>query len=120
MKILLIDKGNTFDLFAASLAQKAEVIRCQSGREAMLIAEREELAAVCVNSELTDSSGMDFVHDFARIHPLTNCALQSGLSAEDFHEATEGLGLVMQIGEMPGAGEADRLLEILSAIDKLF
>lgn len=120
MKILLVEKGNAFDLFAASLAQKAEVIRCQSGREAILIAEREELAVVCVSRELTDCSGMDFVHDFAKTHPLTNCALQSSLSAEDFHEATEGLGLVMQIGEIPGAGEGDRLLEILSAIDTLF
>ena len=47
---------------------------------------------------------------------MINCAVVSTLSSADFHEASEGLGILMQLPAEPGKKEADQLLEHLKKI----
>ncbi|MBM9519305.1 hypothetical protein JWG39_05645 [Desulforhopalus vacuolatus] len=120
MKILLVEKNNTFADFAAAFGDQAEVQTCTSAAEALRLVEGETFDAVCVGEELEDASGLEFAHTLTRKFPLTNCALVSGDSPEDFHEETEGLGILMQIKPKPDAAEVARLLIILRSITNLF
>jgi hypothetical protein len=47
---------------------------------------------------------------------MINCAAISSLSHKDFHEASEGLGVLMQLPESPGRDDAAKLLEHLKTI----
>jgi hypothetical protein len=43
----------------------------------------------------------------------------SSLSPEDFHEATEGLGVFMQLPVDPGAEEAGKMMQLFESISAL-
>ncbi len=45
-----------------------------------------------------------------------NCAAVSSLSADDFHEASEGLGVMMQLPLEPDLKDAEKLVEYLKTI----
>lgn len=120
MKFLCVSNDETFADFLPVLAAHGEVESVSSAAAAMALVEAETFAVVCVGEELAEGSGLDFARDFARRFPLTNCALVSGLDEEEFHEASEGLGLVMQIAPAPDAAEAMRLISVLITINSLF
>ena len=120
MKILLVEKNKTFADFAAAFGDQAELQTCTSAAEALKLVEGETFDVVCVGETLEDASGLEFAHTLTKKSPLTNCALVSGDSPEDFHEETEGLGILMQIKPQPDAAEAARLVEILRSITNLF
>ena len=49
---------------------------------------------VIVDEQLDDMSGIEFVGRLVQVNPLVNTAIVGSLSDEDFHEATEGLGVL--------------------------
>jgi hypothetical protein len=55
-------------------------------------------------------------------HPMVNCALASRLSEHEFHEASEGLGILMQLPLEPTGAHVkdliDRLEQILNVVKK--
>jgi hypothetical protein len=48
--------------------------------------------------------------------PMVNCAAVSSLVSEDFHEQSEGLGILMQLPVRPGQEHAEILLGKLKSI----
>lgn len=71
---------------------------------------------VVAAEELTDMSGLAFAAKLVVQNPMVNCALVSSLSGADFHEASEGLGILDQLSPEPAASEAASLVKKLSAI----
>jgi hypothetical protein len=71
---------------------------------------------VVVAEELKDSSGLDFAKRLVLFNPLVNCALVSPLYPQEFHEQTEGLGLLMQLPLNPQKEDAERLVDVLEKI----
>ncbi len=69
-----------------------------------------------VDEILEDMSGVELIKLVTTRQPLLNCALVSSLSSEKFHEATEGLGVLMSLSPHPGINEADQLLRRLNKI----
>lgn len=69
-----------------------------------------------VDETLPETSGLRFVREVVGAYPLINCALVSSLAPEEFHEATEGLGLFMQLPPRPGAETAAEMIRILDKI----
>jgi hypothetical protein len=63
-----------------------------------------------------DITGLEFIRAIAAKRPMINCAAVSSLTSEDFHEASEGLGILMQLPVEPGRKHADMLLEQLKSI----
>ncbi len=117
MAILLVGNDGDFSRFDLALAIcGAEVTCCGEGRSAGELICENNYAAVAVDANLTDGKGLDFVRRWAKEYPLTNFALVSDMAADDFHEATEGLGLFMQIAPGLDEKEAERMLELLSKI----
>lgn len=52
---------------------------------------------VVVDERLIDSAGIDVVRMVAAGAPFVTCALVSNMAADEFHEQTEGLGVLMQL-----------------------
>ncbi len=71
---------------------------------------------VIVDESLGGVSGKQVVENMIRKNPMVNTALVSSLSDEDFHEDTEGLGILMPIRK---DGGEDQAKEVIERIEKL-
>ena len=96
-----------------------EVLRAVSGQEALAIIGRESVDAVVVDEILADGLALPFVRAVTKLQPLINCAMVSPLAQEDFHEATEGLGIFMHLPVEAGAKEAEMMLKMIKTIEVL-
>ena len=113
MEILLVsgdeDKKDRLSRMIEDMGYQAPMRAC-SGKEATDVMADLAVNLVIVDQMLPDTSGMEFVKKLVMINPMANTMLFSDLSSEDFHEATEGLGL---LGKIP-------LTFSLEDIEKLF
>jgi DNA-binding NtrC family response regulator len=122
LSILLVGKDPiTLTVFADELSRKegARVSRAASGREAWGILGNSRVDVVVVDQKLADGAALSFVHQLTKKYPLVNCAMVSPLAPKDFHEATEGLGIFMQLPVDPGADEAVKMVKLLESINVL-
>jgi CheY-like chemotaxis protein len=74
---------------------------------------------VIVDEQLEDMSGIEFVRQLVTVNPLANTAIVGALTEEDFHEATEGMGVLMQLPRQPTEQDAETLLVLLAKISGL-
>lgn len=72
--------------------------------------------AVIADEEVGGGSGLEFIRELVRNNPFINCALVSSLYPEEFHEATEGYGVFMQLPLRPGRDEAQKICANLDKI----
>jgi len=87
-----------------------------SGRQALERLQRETVDLVVVDEDLGDMPGLKFVEQLVAVNPMINCALVSSLSKEDYHEASEGLGILMQLSPEPSTEDGVRLISQLNRI----
>ena len=69
-----------------------------------------------VDEKLGDMQGLELIRSVVAKQPMLNCALVSSLPTEEFHDASEGLGILMQLPNNPGFEEALQLLAHLNKI----
>lgn len=98
---------------------KFGILQATSAQEAFAVLGTKTMTAVVLDSSLADDSGLACAGQLAKRYPLVNCALVSPLPPEEFHEATEGLGLFMQLPQAVSAAEAEKMVKILQSIDLL-
>jgi CheY-like chemotaxis protein len=122
-QILLIQKSQDGGLgpLAAGLATHAgvTVYHAESAVQAREVLAALQIDALVADQELADLDGLAFVREVSASRPFINTVLLSELNAEDFHETTEGLGVLMQIPVGSGAEMAGELVTRLSKIRKL-
>jgi two-component SAPR family response regulator len=73
---------------------------------------------VITDENLGDMTGLEFVRKVVSKKPMANCAVISSLTPEDFHEKSEGLGILMQLPVRPGRKHAEILIAKLKSILK--
>ena len=61
-------------------------------------------------------TGLEFIEKVISKRPMVNCAAVSSLLPADFHEASEGLGILMQLPVRPDQEQAEKLLRQLKNI----
>ena len=74
---------------------------------------------VIVDEQLEDMSGIEFIKQLVAVNPLANTALVGALPEEEFHEATEGLGVLLQLPREPAGQDAETLLGLMAKISGL-
>ena len=74
---------------------------------------------VIVDEQLEDMSGIEFVRRLITVNPLANTAIVGAFTEENFHEATEGMGVLMQLPRQPTELDAETLLVLLAKISGL-
>lgn len=122
IKLLLVtpDKG-PFNEFALALAHNddVELSWAESGQRALDMLSNTPLDLVVVDEKLGDMTGMEFIETLVSVNPMINCAAVSPLPSEEFHEDSEGLGILAQLPVQPGANDAENLLKLLNHLKKL-
>ena len=77
---------------------------------------------VVADEEVSGISGIAFAEKLVSVNPMINCAVVSPLSAKEFHEASEGLGVLMQLPVGADASQAslvvERIKKVLNLTDK--
>ncbi len=58
-------------------------------------------------------TGLKLAAKLLTVNPMINCTAVSSLSSAEFHEASEGLGLLSQLPANPGREQAEELLRLI-------
>ena len=95
---------------------KIEISWATSGQNALNIISDHPFDLVIVDDQLSDMAGLGFIKKLVTINPMINSALVSKLSHDEFHEQTEGLGILAQLPKKPNKVQADDLLKKLKRI----
>lgn len=122
MTIVFVAKNfSRFSVLVDRLRQEqdVELIPVATGAAGLEKLKGKPLDLVIVDEQLDDMSGIDFVHKLVAINPLANTAIVGSQPDEEFHEATEGLGVLMQLPPQPVKKDAEKLLGIIAKIGSL-
>jgi len=71
---------------------------------------------VIADEDLPDMTGLEFALKLVKTSPLTHCTIVSSLSEEEYHDKSEGLGLLMQLPVNPGREQGEELYEQLKKL----
>lgn len=85
----------------------------ESGKSALDMVSETVFDLVVADEKLGDMTGLDFAEKLVVINPMVNFAVISSLSGEDFHEASEGLGILAQLPANPSKEHGELLLKTL-------
>jgi DNA-binding response OmpR family regulator len=118
-RILIVTPDRaSLSAFATSLAesQDVQVAWAESGQAAIADVMKHTPLGVIINDNLLDMTGLDLVRRLLPISALINTVVVSDLPHEDFHEASEGLGILAQLPPKPKPADASSILERLKRI----
>ena len=103
--------------FKIAIEERNGQVTCLESGQLVLDAVSEKQFDLLVADEtLEDMSGLELIESVIMSQPMLNCAAVSSLSKEDYHEASEGLGVLMQLPSAPGREEAHALMKHLNKI----
>ena len=121
-KILLVtsNKDHLTEL-GVSLSKKkdAQLSWADSGQEALDYLKKNSPDLIISDEKLTDMTALELVLKSLSVNAMVHHGVVSALSANDFHEAGEGLGILLQLPPNPDARQADRILVRLKEISGL-
>lgn len=96
--------------------RRVELIPVVTGAAGLAQLRGKPIDLVIVDEQLEDMSGIEFVRQLVTVNPLANTAIVGALTEEDFHEATEGMGVLMQLPRQPTEQDAETLLGLMAKI----
>lgn len=103
--------------FKSAIEESGGQVTClDSGRQVMDAVSERDFDLLIADELMGDMSGITLIEAVATKQPMLNCALVSSLPPDDYHEASEGLGILMQLPAEPGRDEADALMNHLKKI----
>jgi hypothetical protein len=95
---------------------QAKIHWAETGKEAIMQAGTLLPILTVIDEVLPDISGLGTVQELMQTNALLNTALVSALPPEDFHEFSEGLGILVQLPESPGEKDAREIISRLKSI----
>ena len=118
INILLASRDKaSMSAFKAGLEEnQVQTAWAQSGSNAIVKLTEGNFDLVVTDENLGDMTGLEFIEKVVSKKPMLNCAAVSSLLPADFHEASEGFGILMQLPVRPGQEQAERLLRQLKII----
>lgn len=94
---------------------EARVALAGDGAAALELVRAEAPDFVIVDEGLADMRPFDLVLEIMKINAMINTVAMSALSDEDFHEASEGLGILACVPLSPDEADGARLAEKLAS-----
>ena len=118
INILLASRDKaTMSAFKAGLEEnQVRTAWAESGSNAIAKLTEGNFDLVVTDENLGDMTGLEFIEKVISKKPMVNCAAVNSLLPADFHEASEGLGILMQLPVRPGQEQAEKLLRQLKSI----
>jgi len=119
--LIVCSSRERFKAFSSRLEEGYDVSIewAERGVEALSVIKERKFGLVIAYEQLDDMTGLVFAEKLVKVSPITNCVLVSGLSPGDFHEASEGLGVLMAIPPEPEAADASTVMDHLERILKV-
>ena len=116
--LLVSQKKETLSRLESGLRQydDTSVLRADTCRKAFDTMSEKAFDLVVVDKTIGEMTGFDFIKKLVSVSPMTNCAIVSPLSSAEFHETSEGLGVLMQLPEKPDEKDAERLVGRLTEV----
>lgn len=117
--LFVTTQKNRFAAMQAEIEDRhGSVAWVTSGLNGLETVQEKPVDLVVVDEDLGDMSGLTFVERLVAVNPMINCALVSSLSKKEYHEASEGLGVLMQLPTEPDRSDAKRLMAHLNQISQ--
>ncbi|MEW5773301.1 MAG: hypothetical protein AB1916_07215 [Thermodesulfobacteriota bacterium] len=119
MRIVLASPraGGLAEFVAGLVAGGAEVEACATGAAALESARTVRPDLAVIDENLPDLEPGRLVVALLLIDATISTAILSVLSGEEFHERTEGLGILARVPPSPGREDAAALLAALRGLD---
>ena len=116
--VLATARQESIHSFAEGLASDPEVRLDQvsSGAEALGAVRTDSPHLVIIDSALPDMEPLHVVQKLLMVNAMVNTAVVSPLSGQEFHEASEGLGILAHLPLAPGKSDAAELLRKLKQV----
>ena len=116
--VLVTPRPAALRSFSEALASNPEVrLKHENSAAGALEAVRTDAPhLVIIDSDLPDAAPLEFVQRLLMVNALVNTAVVSPLADAEFHEATEGLGVLGRLQEVPDQSDAAALLQKLRVI----
>lgn len=95
---------------------KVEVFRTDACQKAFDWIAEKSIDLVVADETIESISGIEFARKLISVNPMVPCAVVSALSSADFHEASEGLGVLMQLPVNPDRRDAQLLMDRLTQV----
>ena len=117
-EILIVTKNKDAlaDFARRITANPANLTWADSGAATVEAAKNRKIDLVIIDRDIDDISPKDLVTRLMMVNAMIYTALISDLSEEDFHEATEGLGILMRLPVDPKAEAAEKLMQHLQKV----
>ena len=122
LKLLFVsNRIESISEFVSALKEndKNELLYTESGETALKLIKDSAIDLVITDEVAGDMSGLDFARRLISSSPMTNCAAMSSLPEKEFHEASEGLGLMNHLPANPERSDAEDVLKNLRRIKGL-
>jgi CheY-like chemotaxis protein len=103
-------------LAAVATNQSARIVWATSGSQALEAVGKQPVDLVVADESVGDMSALELAQRLVSSNPMINCAVVSTLSDKAYHEASEGLGILMKLPPNPGEADGRRLLDHLSKV----
>jgi len=116
--VLATTRLQAWQAFAAALSANPEVHlqHLGSGAEALEAARTSAPHLVIIDTGLADHEPLELAQKLLMVNAMVNTAVVSPLSEEEFHEASEGLGILGRLPNKPGVSDAADLLYRLKKV----
>ena len=102
---------------ASEIKQQGGTIQwAATGDQALETIGKQTVDLVVTDEHLGDMTGLELIGRLVAVNPMINSAAVSSLSKEAYHEASEGLGILMQLPPSPDRADGERLMAHLNQI----
>ena len=113
------DKDSLLEFSAGLDTNDVEITWAKGCEQVVSKTENNKFDLLIVDETLSDAKGLECIEKIIMNNPFLNTAAISSLSAKDFHEESEGFGVLMQIPVNPGSEDGKEMLDYLNKILKL-
>jgi DNA-binding NarL/FixJ family response regulator len=116
--VLATSRQEACHSFSAALSSDPEVHldHVASGAAALETVRTSSPDLVVIDSPLPDFKALSLVQDLLMVNAMVNTAVVSSLTDQEFHEASEGLGVLARLPATPDKSDATELLRILRKV----
>ncbi len=114
---MAVKNKDSLNEFANTLAkEEVDISWATSGGEALHLVAEKQYSLLMTEETLSDMSGLELAKKTVMTNPMINLAVMSALSHKEFHEASEGLGVLCQIPSKPTEKDAWALMSSLKEV----
>jgi CheY-like chemotaxis protein len=110
------DRSNFADLASEMNKQGGTIHWDATGDQALETIGKQAVDLVVTDERLGDMTGLELIGRLVAVNPMINSAAVSSLAKEAYHEASEGLGILMQLPPSPDRADGAHLMAHLNQI----